>query len=69
MLHDLTTNGVDVATRRHFTSKDVTCEQRGCFIYRLEGYINFIGQVRGKSDAVYLKLKGAFDEVFAEVRF
>ena len=59
MLHDLTTNGIKAATKRHFNLKnaiaDSTQQQR--FISRLEGYINFVGQVRGKNDAVYLKFK------------
>ncbi|MCL2651480.1 MAG: reverse transcriptase family protein [Candidatus Azobacteroides sp.] len=65
MLHDLTTNGIDAAAQRHFNSKAaVDSELRGRFIYRLEGYINFVGQVRGKYDFVYLKLKQPFDMMF-----
>ena len=65
MLHDMTTNGIDAATRRHFNLKDVVGDrQRGHFIWRLEGYINFVGQVRGKNDSVYLKLKQPFDTFF-----
>ena len=57
MLHDLTTNGIDAATQRHFNLKGVVePKHRGRFIYRLEGYINFVGQVRGKDDAVYRRL-------------
>ncbi|HMU97346.1 MAG TPA: hypothetical protein PKY92_02240 [Chitinophagales bacterium] len=32
------------------------------FINHLEGYINFVGQVRGKNDTVYSKLKQSFDK-------
>jgi RNA-directed DNA polymerase len=65
MLHDLTINGVDIATQRHFNLKTETGHQlKGKFIHRLEGYINFIGQVRGKHDMLYMKQKLAFDEFF-----
>lgn len=61
MLHDLSTNGLDAATRRHFGLKTkVSTQDRAHFINRLEGYINFVGQVRGKSDPVYEKFVGAF---------
>jgi len=65
MLHDMTKNGIETATRRHFHLKnDTTPQHRGRFIYRLEGYINFVGQVRGKNDAGYLKMKQMFDDFF-----
>ncbi len=61
MLHDLTTNGVETATKRHFNLKgEIGARQRSMFIYRLEGYINFIGQIRGETDSVYTKLKQGF---------
>ena len=65
MLHDLTTNGVDAATKRHYQLKyfaDATI--RKSFICRLEGYINYVGQVRGKNDTVYNKLKQSFNAFF-----
>jgi len=34
------------------------------FINRLKGYINFVGQVRGKDDPVYRKFKQSFDVRF-----
>ena len=34
------------------------------FINRLQGYINFVGQVRGKADSRYLSLKQSFDDCF-----
>jgi RNA-directed DNA polymerase len=60
MLHDVTTNGIDAATKRHFNlnlKHFVNSGQKTFFINRLEGYINFVGQVRGKNDFVYRKLK------------
>ncbi len=52
MLHDLAQNGVDAATKRHFKSNKIDCQR---FTERLHGYINFVGQVRGKDDALYLR--------------
>ena len=65
MLHDMTANGIDAAAQRHFNSKTAVDSEPGRrFIYRLEGYINFVGQVRGKNDSVYQKLKQSFDTFF-----
>ena len=64
MLHDLSTNGIDMATQRHFCIKgDIDTKSKALFIDRLSGYINFVGQVRGKRDSLYIKLKTAFDSV------
>ena len=66
MLHDLTTNGLYAATSRHFNvaeDKNSTLNIR--FIRQLEGYINFIGQVRGREDNVYMKMKNSFEALFA----
>ena len=58
----MTTNGVDAATRKHFgIDIEVQPKTRARFISQLEGYINFIGQVRGKEDSFYRNLKTAFD--------
>jgi RNA-directed DNA polymerase len=57
MLHDLTKNGLETATQRHFkltTPPDEEKQQH--FIHRLSGYINFVGQVRGKNDFIYKRM-------------
>jgi RNA-directed DNA polymerase len=65
MIHDLTTNGIEAATKRHFKLKnEADAKLRMRFIYRLEGYINFVGQVRGKNDAVYRRLREPFNKMF-----
>lgn len=65
MLHDMTTNGIDTATQRHFNFRgEIEIQHRAKFIHRLEGYINFVGQVRGKSDGLYFKQKTLFDSLF-----
>ena len=58
MLHDLSINGITSATRNHFNiSGDVQPEMMEKFHHKLAGYINFIGQVRGRSDALFLKFR------------
>ncbi len=66
MLHDLTKNGLYDATSKHFhmtADKDSALNVK--FIRQLEGYINFIGQVRGREDNVYMKMKNSFDDLYA----
>lgn len=62
MLHDLSANGITTATKQHFHIERV--EQSHCekFLQRLEGYINFVGQVRGKQDSLYMRHKTEFDK-------
>jgi RNA-directed DNA polymerase len=62
MLHDLNVNGVEHAAKNHFKCVDKPSEkQLANFINKLDGYINFIGQVRGKKDAIFLGLKKEFE--------
>ncbi len=64
MLHDLSTNGIEIATKKHFKIKNgINQHHKTKFVNRLRGYINFIGQVRGKEDILYLKQKGIFDNL------
>ena len=59
MLHDLNTNGLEAATIRHLKIKgECTPAEKKFFARRLEGYINFVGQVRGTNDKLYLSFKG-----------
>jgi RNA-directed DNA polymerase len=64
MLHDLTTNGIEQSVQKHFKIANIEQRHKETFIKRLEGYINFVGQVRGRSDSLYLKQKSEFDNVF-----
>jgi RNA-directed DNA polymerase len=60
MLHDLKNNGIEAAARRHFKSKsNISSKDVERFINRLKGYINFVGQVRGKDDDAYKKFAHA----------
>jgi len=64
MLHDLIANGIDIAAQKHFNIEGRIEEKlKSKFINRLNGYINFVGQVRGKQDDFYRRLKEKFDEV------
>ena len=64
MLHDLTTNGLETATKRHFKpiAASYNARLQGRFLNRLKGYINFVGQVRGSDDSIYRKLKATIDK-------
>lgn len=55
MVHDLSVNGIDSAARKHFQLDKAPKEEHHLmFMKRLEGYINFIGQVRGTGDKHYM---------------
>lgn len=54
MLFDFSANGLDSATERHFkTTGEIDLELKKSFVMRLKGYINFVGQVRGKNDELF----------------
>jgi RNA-directed DNA polymerase len=60
MSHDLTKNGIELACQRHFKNSSLPqAELNEKFMNRLKGYVDFIGQVRGREDMLYQKLKGA----------
>ena len=70
MLHDLNANGIHDATQKHFKlSGFVDKKYQIQFINRLQGYINFVGQVRGKTNGVYLKQIQSFDRLFEIHRY
>ncbi|MDR0748405.1 MAG: reverse transcriptase family protein [Tannerellaceae bacterium] len=57
MLHDSTKNGIEAAAQRHFNLTNPPGEgEQLRFIHRLNGYINFVGQVRGKNDPLYRRM-------------
>jgi RNA-directed DNA polymerase len=56
MLFDLRLNGIKAAAQKHYDSIEFVSDKKcDAFLFKLKGYINFIGQVRGKEDAIYLK--------------
>lgn len=60
MLHDLTVNGLETAAQKHFNTNTSDPLLQNKFLNRLEGYINFIGQIKGKEDRTYLKHKNTY---------
>ncbi len=63
MLHDWNTNGLLHASQRHFgLVNGSTDRMQHKFVNRLDGYTNFIGQIRGKEDPIYLRLMRIFEE-------
>lgn len=65
MLHDLSNNGLDVATKKHFNFTGAyNLKYQQTFINRLEGYINFVGQVRGTTDPKYCLWKEQIEDFF-----
>ena len=56
ILHHWKLNGVEKATLKHFNGLYDSLK----FINRIKGQIEFVGQVRGKEDGIYLKLKEKF---------
>jgi RNA-directed DNA polymerase len=56
MLHDLHSNGLASAASKHLKQKEnASSSLSSIFLNRLTGLINFIGQIRGKDDHLYLK--------------
>ena len=54
MLFDLRLNGIKAAAQKHYDSIEFVSDKNcDAFLFKLKGYINFIGQVRGKEDAIY----------------
>ena len=68
MLHHLKCNGLPEAAKKHFNlaGRDKLMEQK--FMNRLEGYINFVGMVRGKSDLIFKKYNLEFKMLNNEIK-
>ena len=65
MLHDFYNNGLMQAAQRHFGLNDIKDEKFALkFLLRLEGYLNFVAQVRGEHELLYRNmLKKYYDAV------
>jgi len=53
ILHDIKLNGLASATIKHFKMYEVDEKLMHSFLEKLNGKINFVGQVRGKDDLIY----------------
>jgi RNA-directed DNA polymerase len=63
MLHDFYYNGLPEATSKHLNlDNEPSKHQTSIFLNRLVGQISFIGQIRGKEDAMYLKMEERLKE-------
>ena len=61
MLHDASKIGIEKASNKHFISNKISFfSYSTSFLNRLNGYINFIAQVRGFDDPLVIKLKNDF---------
>jgi RNA-directed DNA polymerase len=68
MLFDLRINGASKAAQNHLkTEYRPSKDDQVVFLQKLNGTINFIGQIRGKEDAIYVKMKFEFSSYFAIV--
>jgi RNA-directed DNA polymerase len=68
MLYDLRVNGASKAAQNHLkTEYRPSKDDQLIFLQKLNGTINFIGQIRGKEDAIYVKMKSEFSSYFAIV--
>jgi RNA-directed DNA polymerase len=63
MLHDFYYNGLEAATSKHLKlDSEPSKHQTSIFQNRLAGQISFIGQIRGREDALYLKMEERLKE-------
>lgn len=61
MLHDLHTNGLEAATRKHYNLTQAPDQmQRAQFVAKLAGLLSFIKQVIGTENERYLRLDRTF---------
>jgi len=68
MLFDLRVNGASKAAQNHLkTEYKPSKGDQLIFLQKLNGTINFIGQVRGKDDVIYKKMKSGFASCIAIV--
>lgn len=65
ILHDIQQNGLIAATMRHFRIDEMPDDTAiSYFSRRTVGLVNFIGQVKGPKDPVYLRYKRILDDLF-----
>lgn len=58
MVHDFRVNGLEAAAHKHYRIKGEMPDYIPLkFAYRLRGYVNFVGQIRGKDDPLFRRMK------------
>lgn len=67
MLYDGFNNGLEIATANHFKLElEVNLDDIIFFMNRLDGYINFVSQIKGKEDILFLKFKEEYTLLFSK---
>ena len=57
-------NGIKAAAQKHYDSIEFVSDKNcDAFLFKLKGYINFIGQVRGKEDEIYSRFLESYLKV------
>ena len=68
IIHDIKLNGLEAAARKHYKLIEKIDWNVQChFNSKVEGYIRFIGQVRGKDDEIYKRLYNNFSKSISAV--
>jgi RNA-directed DNA polymerase len=63
VLHDITLRGWIAATSKHFNLTVTSMDDVWKLKYKLKGQIDFVGQVKGKGDGIYLRLKTNYESL------
>lgn len=65
MLHDAKVNGFEKAVLHHFRDQENFrwAMATGMFYRKLKGYIDFVGQVRGMDDSLYIRFKNSLEDL------
>ena len=57
-------NGIKAAAQKHYESIEFVSDKNcDAFLFKLKGYINFIGQVRGNEDDIYSRFLESYLKV------
>lgn len=56
VLHHIKTEGIEEATKKHYKVSQANQFVQQKLLFKLKGQIDFVGQVRGKEDEIYLKM-------------
>lgn len=65
IIHDISINGLELAAKRHLNTIETNQKDLQFFKTKIEGYIRFIGQVRGREDDIYNQLFNNFNKYFS----
>lgn len=70
MLHDSRVNGIQAAAKKHWELVEKASEHEvRKFLFKLKGMISFIGQVRGNSDVLVVKMREELNQIVVKPSF